>query len=85
MGKENGKGKEYIDGKLIFKGDYLDGEKWSGKKYNWNKDWIIEFEYLNGIKTENVKKYSKHKKLIFEGELMNNKRWIGKEYDRKEN
>ena len=57
---KNGKGKvkEYnSDGKLLFEGEYLNGEK-NGKckeydKYNCNL--IFEGKYLNDKKMENVK------------------------------
>ena len=29
-GKRNGKGKEYDSRKLIFEGEYLNGERWNG-------------------------------------------------------
>ena len=36
-GERNGKGKEYYgDGKLKFEGEYLYGQEWEGKGYNFN-------------------------------------------------
>ena len=50
-GKKNGKEKEYDDyGKLIFEGEYLNGEKWNGKAKEYfkkNDKLMFEREYLN--------------------------------------
>ena len=47
-GKRNGKGKEYYNGKIIFKGEYLNGKRnRKGKEYEKDKV-IFEGEYLNG-------------------------------------
>ena len=33
--EKNGKGKEYyLNGQLIFEGEYLNGKRWNGKKKN---------------------------------------------------
>ena len=52
----NGKGKEY-DGhdRLIFEGEYLNGEKWNGKvkEYDDYGNLLFKGEYLNGIKFPN--------------------------------
>ena len=41
--KGNGKVKEfYANGKLLFEGEYVNGERWNGKGYNSNNE--IEFE-----------------------------------------
>ena len=46
-GKRNGKGKEYMYGKLIFEGEYLNGKKWNGKGKEYKNDKLIfEGEYL---------------------------------------
>ena len=47
----NGKGKEYNhDGKLLFEGEYLNGERWKGKgkEYYYDGALYFEVEYLNG-------------------------------------
>ena len=46
------KGKEYEKGKVIFEGEYLNGEKWNGKgkEYNIYDELKFEGEYLNGKK-----------------------------------
>ena len=48
--KKNGKGKEYNrNSKLIFEGEYLNGEKNGiGKEYNDDGYLIFKGEYLNG-------------------------------------
>ena len=49
-GQRNGKGKEYNDdGKLIFEGEYLNGNKWNGKgkEYDDEGNIFFEGEYLN--------------------------------------
>ena len=58
-GKRNGYGKEYNEeGKLIFQGEYLDGNKWKGIKKVYSQDTgelIYEYEYSNGNINGNVK------------------------------
>ena len=41
-GDWHGKGKEFQDGKEIFKGEYKNGERWTGKgkEYNIRELWI---------------------------------------------
>ena len=48
----NGKVKEYYHNKLIFEGEYLNGQRWNGKgkEYNYNGELEFEGEYLNGKK-----------------------------------
>ena len=40
------KGKEYINGKLKYEGNYLYNEKWNGKGYD--KDGNLIYELING-------------------------------------
>ena len=48
-GKRNGKCKEFNDnGKIVFEGEYLNGEKRKGKEYNWDGTLSYIGEYLNG-------------------------------------
>ena len=52
----NGTGKEYNnDGKLLFEGEYLKGQRnGKGKEYDWyNGELIFEGEYLNGERKGN--------------------------------
>ena len=71
------KGKEYINGKLEYEGEYLYDKKWNGKGYDENGSIIYELRNGNG----KVKEYQNNKKLIFEGEYSNGKRnGKGKEY-----
>ena len=68
-GEINGEGKEYnIYGKLIFKGEYLNGLKWNGKGYN-----NIETEIING--NGKIKEYYQlnPKILKLEGEYIKGK------------
>ena len=52
-GKRNGYGYEYNEkGEMIFRGEYIDGNKWKGTEYLYDEDTgklILEYEYLNGI------------------------------------
>ena len=42
-----------MDGKLIFEGEYLNGEKWNGKENEYENGELISIkEYLNGKKIE---------------------------------
>ena len=82
----NGKGiiKEYNNiGKLIFEGEYINGEKTGkGIEYNQEEDnFKFEGEYKKGQKNEKGKEYINNK-LIFECEYLNGKKWNekGKEY-----
>ena len=95
--KKNGKGKKYHYGKLVFEGEYLNGDKWKGKEY-YKGELIFEGEYLNGKKWKGLskngvykegklildgkfKKYYINGKLSFEGEYKNGKLLNGKIYD----
>ena len=64
---KNGKGyiKEYNDkGKLIFEGEYVNGEKnGKGKEYNYEGKLIFEGEYLNGKRNGKGKEYDQFGKL----------------------
>ena len=76
--KGNGKVKEfYANGKLLFEGEYVNGERWNGKGYNSNNE--IEFDTKGN---EKVKEYYSNGKLKYEGDYLNRKRHgKGKEYD----
>ena len=74
-GQSNGKGKEYNDnGKLVFEGEYLKGQKSKGKEY----DVVPEIGFIN-IKN-NIEINENY--IAFEGEYLNDKKWNGmlKEY-----
>ena len=77
--------KEYdrIDDKLIYEGEYLNGERHGkGKVYYSDGKLNFEGEYLNGKKNGKGKVYHTNGKLSFEGEYVNGKRnGKGKEYD----
>ena len=70
----------YTD-KLIFEGEFLNGEK-NGKGKEYFFEQIFEGEYLKGKRNGKFKEYNNKGKLIFEGEYLNGERngkW--KEYD----
>ena len=53
-GQRNGKGKEYIFGKLSFEGEYLNGKiNGKGKEYDDDGNLIFEGQYSNGNKIIN--------------------------------
>ena len=82
---KDGKGyiKEYnYDGKLLFEGEYLNGEfNGKGKQYNFiNGNLQFEGEYLYGKINGKGKEYNLNGKLEFEGEYLNNFKIKGREY-----
>ena len=85
IGERNGKGKEYYDnGKLIFEGEYINGERNKGIGIEYYDNGKIEYEgeYINGERNGKGKEYYDNGKLRFEGEYLNGeKNGIGKEYD----
>ena len=53
-GKRNGKGKEYYDnGKLLFEGNFLNGNRFTGKVYDIKGNMSYDLENMNGL----IKKY----------------------------
>ena len=76
-----GKGKEYCtdDDRLLFEGEFKNGERWKGKEYD--IIYYLRENYLNGEKRKG-KEYGVFKRLIFEGEYLHERRnGKGKEYD----
>ena len=72
------KGREYINERLEYEGEYLYNKKWNGKGYDNYGNIIYELNHGNG----KVKKYTDYGKLRFEGEYLNGRRnGKGKEYD----
>ena len=71
MEKKNGKCKDYWYGKLIFEGEYLNGERnGKGKEYDKYGRIIFEGEYLNETKLKGIKKvYNEYDKLILSIEV----------------
>ena len=56
-GVKNGKGKEYLKGKIKYEGEYLNGKRNGiGKEFKFNK-LIFEGEYLNGKRNGKGKEY----------------------------
>ena len=81
---QEGKWKEYDlnTDKLIFEGEYLNGERnGKGKEYDDYGKLVFEGEYLNGKRNGKGKEYNVEGKLKFEGEYYNGRRWNGKGYD----
>ena len=79
-----GKGKEYDNsGRLLFDGEYLNGERnGQGKEYSHRNNILIFVgEYLNNQRNGKGKEYN-NGKLVFEGDYKNDKRWEGKGYDK---
>ena len=77
--------KIYIETKLEFEGEYLNGEKHGrGKEYdNDYGNLKYEGEYLNGVRNGKGKEYHENGNLIFEGEYLNGERnGKGKEYNK---
>ena len=75
MERGNGKGKNIFMEKLIFEGEYLNGEKnGKGKVYYNNGKLKFEGEYLNGKKNGKGKQYNYDGELEFEGECLNEKK-----------
>ena len=78
-GKRNGKGKECVNGHLVYEGEYINGKRnGKGKEYD---DIMYEGEFLNGKRNGNGKEYT-FDKLIFDGEYFKGERnGKGKEYN----
>ena len=74
--KWNGKCIEYYFRKIIFEGEYINGEK-NGREYNSEGNLIFEGKYKNGKKFFG-KEYDNNKNLIFEGKYKDGKIWIGR-------
>ena len=59
---------------MIFKGEYLNGERnGKGKEYGYEDKLVFEGEYLNGKRNGKGKEYDINGKLIYEGEYLNGK------------
>ena len=76
-GERNGKGKEYLNGFLLFEGEYLKDKKWEGKGYDSANNIAYELKDDKGL----IKEYNEFYNLEYEGEYLNGKRnGKGKEY-----
>ena len=79
-----GKIKEYgfYSGKLVFEGEYRNGERnGKGKEYDYNNKIIFEGKYLDGRRNGKGKEYYSNGQLLFEGEYLNGKKWKGNGYN----
>ena len=76
------KGKEFLNGQLIYEGGYsLRQRNGKGKLYN-NGNLIFEGEYIYGkLQNGKGKLYGYNDNLLFDGEIINGKEWNGKKYD----
>ena len=82
------RGKEYngYTEKLIYEGEYLNGERDGiGEEYNENGNIMFKGEYRNGKRHGKGKELNLYKELIFEGDYYNGLKWNGKGYDPKKN
>ena len=77
-GEIKGKVKEYCNNKLVFDGEYLNGE---GKEFDSNGKLIYEGKYLNGKRNGKGKEYYNNNKIKFDGEFFNGKKWKGIGYN----
>ena len=78
---KNGKGiiKEYNDDRLIFEGEYLNGElNGKGKEY-------FHYGFYDRDARDALIMIYRGKIILFEGEYLNGKRWNGKGFDKKNN
>ena len=74
------------DDKLVFEGEYLNGERnGRGKEYDVNGNLLFEGEYLKGERNGKGKEYYANGQLSFEGEYLKGKRWTGKRYGLSDN
>ena len=77
--KRNGKGSEYTQyDKLIFEGEYRDGNEWSGIFYDIENQSKTEIKNGQGF----IRKFNRYECLEYEGEYLNGKRHgKGKEFN----
>ena len=81
-GKRNGKGKDYLSGKLVFDGEYLEGKRnGKGKEYTWKEMGfnriknilIFEGDYSKGYRNGKGKEYHENGNIKFDGEYLDGK------------
>ena len=82
------KGREYINGKLVYEGEYIyDGGIYNDVKYNgkgYDENGCLIYEIIKG--NGKVREYYYDGTLLFEGEYKNGRRnGLGKEYDNEGN
>ena len=84
--KKKGKEYDYYKDRLIFEGEYINGERNGiGKEYEYifeRKFKVFEGEYLKGKRHGQGKEFSDKDIVKFEGEYLNGKRWNGKIYNK---
>ena len=80
-GKRIGIVKEYLDGNLIFEGEYRDDCKINGKEFYLNGKIKYEGGYLFGRRSGKGKEYYINGQLEFDGEYAYGKKLYGKTYN----
>ena len=79
---KQGKGKEYNkQGKILFIGEFMNGNRYKGKEFNENGKLIFNGQYKKGIPYNGIKREFIGNLLIFDGEIKNGLKLKGKEYD----
>ena len=83
------RGKEYINGKLVYEGEYIYDGNYNDVKYNWkgyDENGCLIYEIIKGNGKGKVREYYYDGTLLFEREYKNGRRnGIGKKYDNKGN
>ena len=80
--KENIKEYNSYNQKLIYEGEYLNGERsGSGNEYHNNNKIKYSGEYLHGKRNGKGKEFFYNGKLLFEGEYFRGKKWNGIGYN----
>ena len=86
LNNTKGEGEDYdnIDSNIIFRGEFLNGEKnGKGKEYHYIDGKLkFEGEYKNNKRNGKGKEYDNDDNIMFEGEYLNDKRWEGKGYNK---
>ena len=79
MYNKRSEGKYFVNGKIEFIGEFLNGKKWNGKGYDENGSILYEIENGSGF----VREYDNEGNLIFKGDYISGKR-NGKGYEFKD-
>ena len=77
--KKDSSNKYYLNNKLKYEKNKIDGSKYSYKEYDTNGQIIFEGEYLNDKKYKG-REYNKYGNIIYEGDYKDGKRYNGSGY-----